>query len=115
MDEDPMLRADQTAESLGTQLSTGRRNSLGHQAANHQRAQITRLKCTPIPERQLYRIPEAMQLLSMSRSVIYEQIRSGRLRTVNQGRSRLVPKIAIVEYVNLLIRESGGTSYDKAS
>lgn len=26
-----------------------------------------------------------MQLLSISRSVIYEQIRSGRLRTVHQG------------------------------
>ncbi|MDQ4031367.1 MAG: helix-turn-helix domain-containing protein [Actinomycetota bacterium] len=56
-----------------------------------------------------------MQLLSMSRSVIYEQIRAGRLRTVNQGRSRLVPKVAIAEYVNLLIRESEGASYDNAS
>ena len=76
---------------------------------------MTRPKCIPIPERHLYRIPEAMQLLSMSRSVIYEQIRSGRLRTVNQGRSRLVPKVAIAEYVNLLTRESEGASYDKAS
>jgi hypothetical protein len=32
MDEDRMLRADRTAESLGTQLSTERRNSLRHQA-----------------------------------------------------------------------------------
>jgi excisionase family DNA binding protein len=68
-----------------------------------------------VPERHLYRLPEAMQLLSMSRSVIYEQIRSGRLKTVNQGRVRLVPKVAITEYVNLLIRESEGTAYDKAS
>ncbi|MGH3834457.1 MAG: helix-turn-helix domain-containing protein [Pseudonocardiaceae bacterium] len=67
------------------------------------------------PERHLYRIPEAMQLLSMSRSVIYEQIRSGRLRTVRQGRSRLVPKGAIAEYVRLLIRESDGTDYGDAS
>ena len=76
---------------------------------------MTRPSCTPVPERHLYRIPEAMQLLSMSRSVIYEQIRSGRLRTVNQGRARLVPKVAITEYVNLLIRESEGTAYDEAS
>lgn len=76
---------------------------------------MTRPSCTPVPERHLYRIPEAMQLLSMSRSVIYEQIRSGRLRTVSQGRARLVPKVAIVEYVNLLIRESEGTAYDEAS
>jgi excisionase family DNA binding protein len=76
---------------------------------------MTKPSCNPVPERHLYRIPEAMQLLSISRSVIYEQIRSGRLKTVNQGRVRLVPKIAIAEYVNLLIRESEGTSYDQAS
>lgn len=70
---------------------------------------------TPVPERHLYRILEATQLLSLSRSVIYEQIRSGRLRTVNQGRSRLVPKVAIDDYVTLLIRESEGADYDQAS
>jgi excisionase family DNA binding protein len=53
----------------------------------------------------LYRIPEAMAALSMSRSVIYEQIRAGRLRTVQQGRSRLVPEPAIREYVQLLEHE----------
>lgn len=62
---------------------------------------------TVVPVRHLYRIPEAMLLLSMSRSVIYEQIRAGRLRTVTQGRSRLVPAIAVAEYVNLLLQESG--------
>lgn len=76
---------------------------------------MTRPGCTPVPEQHLYRIPETMQLLSMSRSVIYEQIRSGLLRTVSQGRARLVPKVAIVAYVNLLIRESEGTAYDEAS
>jgi excisionase family DNA binding protein len=40
---------------------------------------------------QLYRIPEAMQLLAMSRSVMYEQLRANRLRSVKQGRSRLIP------------------------
>ncbi|MGH3550837.1 MAG: helix-turn-helix domain-containing protein [Pseudonocardiaceae bacterium] len=74
-----------------------------------------RTSSTAVSERRLYRIPEAMQLLSMSRSVIYEQIRAGRLRTVNQGRSRLVPKVSIDEYVNLLIRESEGAEYDQAS
>lgn len=53
-------------------------------------------------------LPEAMRLLSMSRSVIYEQIRAGRLRTVKQGRARLVPAQAIDEYVQLLIHESEG-------
>jgi excisionase family DNA binding protein len=42
----------------------------------------------------------------MSRSVIYEQIRAGRLRSVTRGRSRLIPASAIAEYVALLERES---------
>lgn len=63
---------------------------------------------TDMPPRHLYRIQEAMHLLSMSRSVIYEQIRSGRLRAVKQGRARLIPARAIDEYVQLLIQESEG-------
>jgi excisionase family DNA binding protein len=65
-----------------------------------------------VPKRHLYRVPEAMTLLSMSRSVLYEQIRAGRLRTVSQGRARLIPATAIDEYVALLIRESE-VSYDQ--
>lgn len=61
---------------------------------------------TIVPERHLYKIPEAMVLLSMSRTVIYEQIRAGRLRSVCQGRTRLIPAIAIDEYVSLLLAES---------
>ena len=57
-------------------------------------------------DKALYRVSEAMVLLSMSRTVIYEQIRSGRLRTVKQGRARLVPAGAIAEYVALLEREA---------
>lgn len=60
-----------------------------------------------IAERRLYRIPDAMRLLSLSRSVIYEQIRAGRLRSVVQGRSRLIPAAAISDYVALLMREAG--------
>ncbi|WP_445184424.1 helix-turn-helix domain-containing protein [Pseudonocardia sp. Cha107L01] len=67
---------------------------------------------TAVPKRHLYRVPEAMALLSMSRSVIYEQIRAGRLRTVCQGRTRLIPAVAINEYVALLISESEVT-YDQ--
>ncbi|MEU6743012.1 MULTISPECIES: helix-turn-helix domain-containing protein [Streptosporangium] len=57
-------------------------------------------------ERRLYRVCEAMYLLSMSRSVIYEQIRSGRLRSVTQGRTRLIPASAISDYVALLEQEA---------
>ncbi|MDQ2706400.1 MAG: helix-turn-helix domain-containing protein [Actinomycetota bacterium] len=62
------------------------------------------------PGWRLYRIPEAMQLLSISRSVIYEQIRAGRLHSVCQGRTRLIPAAAIEEYVSLLVAESGRAS-----
>ena len=58
------------------------------------------------PGRQLYKVADAMIVLSMSRSVIYEQIRAGRLRSVTQGRSRLIPASAIAEYIALLERES---------
>jgi excisionase family DNA binding protein len=60
----------------------------------------------PTPDKQLYRISDAMAVLSMSRSVIYEQIRSGRLRSVTQGRSRLIPVSAIADYIALLEQEA---------
>ena len=57
-------------------------------------------------DKKLYRVADAMVVLSLSRSVIYEQIRSGRLRSVTQGRSRLIPASAIAEYVALLESEA---------
>ena len=56
--------------------------------------------------KELYRVAEAMALLSLGRSVIYEQLRSGRLRSVHVGRTRLVPATAITEYIALLEREA---------
>lgn len=61
---------------------------------------------TPPDERRLYRVTDAMRLLSLSRSVIYELIRSGRLRSVTQGRTRLIPASAINDYIHLLEREA---------
>lgn len=58
------------------------------------------------PEQVLYKIPEVMAMLRMSRHVVYEQIRAGRLRIVKQGRSTLVPASAIAEYVALLEQEA---------
>lgn len=69
---------------------------------------------TVVPERYLYRIPEAMRLLSMSRSVIFEQMRAGRLKFVKRGSSTLIPAVAIQDYVALLIAESE-VIYDQAS
>lgn len=64
------------------------------------------------PRKLLYRVTEAMQMLSLSRSQIYEQMRAGRLRSVKQGRSRLIPGSAIREYVNLLLSEA---DYDETA
>lgn len=55
---------------------------------------------------QLYRVTDAMRMLRLSRTVIYEQIRSGRLRTVQQGRARLIPATAIRDYIALLKQEA---------
>ena len=54
----------------------------------------------------LYHVADAMAVLSLSRSVIYEEIRSGRLRSVKRGRSRLISASAIADYVALLETES---------
>ena len=59
----------------------------------------------------LYGVDEAATALRLSRSLIYELIRSGRLRSVKQGRRRLVPVSALDEYVASL--ESG--SDDRAA
>jgi excisionase family DNA binding protein len=55
----------------------------------------------------LYRIPDAARVLNLSRTVVYEQIRAGRLRAVKQGAARRIPASAINEYVALLEREAG--------
>ncbi|OII65269.1 DNA-binding protein [Streptomyces sp. CC53] len=54
----------------------------------------------------LHRVEAAAELLGVKRTVIYEQIRLGRLRTVRVGRRRLVPTEYIDEYIELLKRES---------
>jgi excisionase family DNA binding protein len=58
------------------------------------------------PGKALYRVTDVMILLSLSRSVIYEEIRSGRLRSIKRGRSRLISAAAIADYVSLLEAES---------
>jgi excisionase family DNA binding protein len=67
---------------------------------------MTTAAAPAVPEKLLYKIPDAMRLLSLSRSVIYEQIRVGRLRVVKQGRATLVPASAITDYIALLEREA---------
>ena len=58
---------------------------------------------------QLYRVKDAMRLLNLSRTVIYELMRTGRLRSVQQGRARLITAEAIREYIALLKDEAETT------
>ena len=54
----------------------------------------------------LYRVADVMAMLSVKKTLVYELIRSGRLRSVKQGRVRLIPAAAIAEYVAMLEREA---------
>ncbi|MEV0618585.1 helix-turn-helix domain-containing protein [Nonomuraea sp. NPDC050404] len=65
----------------------------------------TRDKTVVYPGQALYDVEETVVVLRLSRRYLYEQIRSGRLRSVKAGRARRVPASAIAEYVALLERE----------
>lgn len=47
----------------------------------------------------LYRVEEAAEALRVGRTVVYQLIRCGALRTVKVGARRLVPVAAVAEYV----------------
>jgi excisionase family DNA binding protein len=57
-------------------------------------------------EQLLYRVCEAGEVLSLSRSVVFDLMRTGRLRSVKEGRTRLIPLSALRDYVDLLEREA---------
>ncbi|MFF7042295.1 helix-turn-helix domain-containing protein [Streptomyces massasporeus] len=57
-------------------------------------------------ERVLYRPEEAAAALGIGRSLVYEEIRLGRLQTVRIGRRRLIPPEYIAQYVELLKSEA---------
>jgi excisionase family DNA binding protein len=50
------------------------------------------------PDR-LYGIPEAAALLSCGRSLLYTEMRAGRLRALHVGRRVLIPASAIRDYI----------------
>ena len=58
------------------------------------------------PRRMLLTVPEAMERLNVSRTVLYELIRSSRLVTVTVGRRRLVPVGEVENYVARLVAEA---------
>lgn len=51
-------------------------------------------------ERQVYSVEEAAQVLGVSRSHLYEQIRLGRVPCVRIGRRMLVPVTAVERLLN---------------
>ena len=53
-------------------------------------------------ERLLYRPSQAGEVLSLSRSVVFDLMRMGRLRSVKEGRTRLIPMSAMRDYIALL-------------
>lgn len=52
--------------------------------------------------RLLYRVDEAGHRLNLGRTLMYELIRSGRLRSVKVGKLRLIPSSALVEFIDQL-------------
>jgi excisionase family DNA binding protein len=58
-----------------------------------------------LPQR-MYRIGEVVRMTGLSRSVIYEQLRAGRLGSVYQGRARRVTAAQLDDYIRLLEREA---------
>jgi hypothetical protein len=55
----------------------------------------------------LYKVTDAMRVLRMSRTTLYEQIKAGRIRTVKQGRATFITAAALADYITLLEREAG--------
>jgi excisionase family DNA binding protein len=54
----------------------------------------------------LYKITDAMRLLSLSRGLIYELIRTGELRSVTIRRARRIPATALADFVTELERQA---------
>lgn len=54
----------------------------------------------------LYSVEEAAELLGVGRSLAYDLIHAGELRSIKAGRRRLVSSSAIVEYANRSAREA---------
>lgn len=60
----------------------------------------------PTLEKKLYRITEAQHILSMGKTAVFAEIRTGRLGSVGIGKARRIPAEAIDAYVELLKREA---------
>ena len=55
-----------------------------------------------LPQRRVLRVEEAAELLGVGRSLAYDLIRDGRLRSFKVGSRRLVPVAAVDELLDTL-------------
>jgi excisionase family DNA binding protein len=62
------------------------------------RAELATTSVEPEPDR-LLSIVAAADALGIGRSMLYEEINRGRIRTVKVGRRRLVPSTAVRDYI----------------
>lgn len=61
-----------------------------------------------LPQRRVLRVEEAAELLGVGRSLVYDLIRDGRLRSFKVGSRRLVPVAAVDELVAVLAGQTNG-------
>ena len=59
-------------------------------------------------EKLLFSIPEAMEALSLGRSLLVDKLLRGEIGSVKVGRRRLVPRTAIEAYVAELVKDQLG-------
>jgi len=60
-------------------------------------------------------VPEVMAALKLSRTAVYGEMASGRLRSIKAGRRRLVPHGALVAYVELLTAEENARRHEASA
>lgn len=58
-----------------------------------------------IAELRLYTTEEVGNMLGLGKTKVFDLLRNGRLRSVQEGRARRIPPHAIADYIALLERE----------
>lgn len=72
--------------------------------SNRAKRELRRVKERPMAENVcLNSIKDIIARTGLSRSTVYEEMDSGRLRSVKVGRRRLIPESALIDYINSLI------------
>jgi excisionase family DNA binding protein len=58
-----------------------------------------RAESAPSAPDRLLSVDEAANALGLGRSLLYTEIQAGRLRSIRVGRRRLVPSVAVADYI----------------